>query len=282
MGTYEKHLLDSVFGVVQVRSSPVHGRGVFALRDIQKSEIACFYDGDVKTFAEILSDYDKVNKKYWISHPTKPDSVLCGYPNPVNNFGVGQLINDSTMLNIKELDFKKGIKDCEDYTITSRRLENVRLDADFQMRATRDIKAGEELFLHYGYKYWLQELSECLTVDQYLWKLLYWTLDGEGTCRTTDGLWFNLKVEDIYELGEYDSRVFIECHLRMPFEEMELHKELIPGFRLLLDYLLQIIDLDYVESTILDQEDILCNTPRLENYYKNYGAFVVFINKNVC
>ena len=250
--------------LVEVRDSPVHGRGVFALRDIKKSEIVCFYDGEVKTFAEILSDYNKnkVNKEYWMSHPTKPDSVLCGYPNPLNKFGVGQLINDSTMLNIKEMDFKKGIKDCEDYTIASKRLQNVTfLNTDFQMCATKDIKQGEELFLHYGYKMWLQELSESLDDEQYMLKLLYWTLDGQCTLRTKDGGWINLKVEDIYDLGENESKVFIEGYLHMPPENVELYMRKIPGFRFLLHYFLWLIDLDYVETTILDQET--CNTPHL-------------------
>ena len=37
----------------------MHGRGVFALKDIIKWEIVCFYDGEVKRFVEILSDINK-------------------------------------------------------------------------------------------------------------------------------------------------------------------------------------------------------------------------------
>ena len=260
----EMHFRFQEFGEessVEVRDSPIHGKGVFAVRDIKKFDLLCFYDGEVKTKKEIIKEKTG-NKEYWMSHPTKPNSILCGYPIPLNKHGVGQLVNDAKILDIKELDFKKGIKDCEEYTIESKRLSNVSFvghGKPFQLFATRDIKEGEELFLHYGYKMWLQEFSEALEREQYLWKFLYFALGGEGTVTTTNGEIVQLKVEDAYDWSESVARGVIELLVRMPIDDIERCKQRIPGFTYsnLVAFLLSQIKIDHVQTSILDND--ICN-----------------------
>merc|ERR1719354_807673 len=113
---------------VEVRDSNVHGRGVFALRDFKRGERICFYDGEMKTQAQLHKQVSEkkipLNKNYWMTHPSNPDLTLCGFPNPQNKHGVGQLINDSKMPSIQYLDYSKGLEECEEYVTESRRLAN--------------------------------------------------------------------------------------------------------------------------------------------------------------
>ena len=58
-----------------------------------------------------------------------------------------------------------GLEECEEYVTESRRLANVSFmpeGKEFHVYAICDIPKNNELFLHYGYKMWLQELSEAL------------------------------------------------------------------------------------------------------------------------
>ena len=93
---------------VEVRNSPVHGKGVFTTKDIKKGEFVCFYDGDLKAFLELIQisrDDGSIENRYWISHPRNPEIILCGYQTPHNNLGIGQLINDSKKLEMEENEF---------------------------------------------------------------------------------------------------------------------------------------------------------------------------------
>ena len=163
---------------VDVRDSKVHGKGVFATRDIAENEFVCIFDGDLLKVEQILKEKrhrDKDQKTYWMSHPRDPDLILCGFKVPQSRLGVGQLINDGKKPVIEDLDFKIGIKACEEYVVESRRMQNVAFapdGKDFHIHAKRNIAKGEELFLHYGYKMWLRTMGEGLEGDEaYLFRL---------------------------------------------------------------------------------------------------------------
>merc|ERR1712226_302274 len=173
-------------------------------------------------------------------------------------------MGDAKMPYMKKLDFKQGIKDCEEYTVESKRLRNVNFSVDgkaFQLFATRDIKEGEELFLTYGYKMWLQEFSEALESEKYMWKLLFWAVDGTGHCTLQGGGVGEFRLNQVYEFGEMKSKAFIEKYLCMPLELIEKCKQEIPEFsyQALLNNLLEMIGIDSVESSILDQDQDICN-----------------------
>jgi len=222
---------------VEVRDSPVHGRGVFTLRKMKRGERVCFYDGELKTQSQLHKQVREqkvaLNKEYWMSHPSNPDLTLCGYSIPQNKFGCGQLINDSKMPKIEELDYRKGLEECEEYVTESQRLANTSFmpeGKEFYIYAIKDIDQGEELFLHYGYKMWLQDMSESLPQEDYMKKLLYWTLDGETTGLSARGEVKMFKAEDIENYSELDCQGFMEMYLRMPPELIEKCKNEIEDF----------------------------------------------------
>ena len=190
-----------------------------------------------------------------MSHPRDPKLTLCGYKTPKTVLGVGQLINDYKKPEIKEHNFKHGIKACEEYVTLSRNQQNVGFKPDgkdFWLYAARDIKKGEELFLHYGYKIWLETFGKNLskeTKDAYLWRLLYWAIDGEVDGMLTNGQPKVFKIEDAYDYEEEEYKGLLELLLKLPTSLLEKAKG-IPDFshKKLFISLLNIIDVDHVES----------------------------------
>ena len=126
----EADLLEMMESVVEVRQSNIHGRGVFAKRDIKADEFVCIYEGKLLSISTILENRLSQDKEYWLAHPTDPTLILCGYKNPQSKLGVGQLLNDAKRVQLKELDFKNGIKMCEEYVKESIQLPNVAFKPD--------------------------------------------------------------------------------------------------------------------------------------------------------
>jgi len=221
----------------EVRPSEVHGRGVFATRDIKRGERVCFYDGQFKTQEQLHKQVREkkipLNKNYWMAHPSNPNITLCGYVEPQNKHGVAQLINDSKMPDVQHLDYAKGLEECEEYITESRRLANVSFmpeGKEFHVYAICDIPKNNELFLHYGYKMWLQELSEALPPQEYMKKLLYWALDGEITGFSADGQVKMFRACDIEEYTDLNCQGFITMYLRIPEEVIQNCKREIDDF----------------------------------------------------
>ena len=150
--------------------------------------------------------------------------------------GIGQIINDYRKPEIEELNFKHGITACEEYVIASRNHQNVTFKADgidFCLYAAKDIKKGEELFLNYGYKIWLETFTKDLTKESangHLWRLLYWALDGEVHGRVGMGQAKVFRIGDAYEFDEKEYRSIVEVLLAVPQETLDM------------------IDVDHVES----------------------------------
>lgn len=150
---------------VKVKKSSIKnaGNGVFATRDIEKSEIVCFYDGIhlcdsgwVKWWDEcIFKQYKHRNMNtfaYYIAFVSGRDGYfqnyadhyVAGYTQEFNQGGVGQLINDYTT----------------DYSKYNEKNYNVTMWGNRPyMVARRDIKKGEELFQAYSAAYWADEYT---------------------------------------------------------------------------------------------------------------------------
>lgn len=163
--------LDNVY----VKKSKVHGRGVFAKKDIVKGSLITFYPGDIVLFYpnnDLLKINDKVVFSILASKRFEP------FSNPSANFGddeyffmmdnkayaiigsprfdkdpnyLGHLINDgvynpwSKSVYSYERDAYK-TDNCDFYYI----INNLHVG----IMATKDINKGEELFLSYGIDYW--------------------------------------------------------------------------------------------------------------------------------
>lgn len=178
---------------MEIKTSKVRGagNGVFVTSDYKEGDYVCFYDGkDVpRGIAEnmeqeyVVLDTGMVRVGYKASevcHPT----------------GVGQLINDGAMMALPPPSsstssssasssastseskssassssgavgggFERMKKQIEIYNAVSKAKANVAFEApapgkknNYTLRATKSIKAGEELYLHYGQGYWLNKL----------------------------------------------------------------------------------------------------------------------------
>ena len=95
-----------------------------------------------------------------------------GYKEPRSKLGVGQLINDGCIftltddlregeLGLFKLNNTKLNHKIQLYETCSQAKSNVifHKGKSFRLYAKRDISAGEELYLYYGYRYWLSYIS---------------------------------------------------------------------------------------------------------------------------
>ena len=106
-----------------------------------------------------------------MENPLKPGTRCVGYKEPRSKLGVGQLINDGCMFTLTDdvRDDEYGLFKLNNtklnhkirlYEICSQAKSNVIFhDKGFRLYAKRDIAVGEELYLYYGYRYWIGYIS---------------------------------------------------------------------------------------------------------------------------
>ena len=150
---------------VEIRASPIHGRGVFATEDIPTGEYITNYCPD-----EFIFDLNDENAKvparcfpYVLNSPCG-ECVLVG--DPECEFDIehcGFLVNDPYKAELPEsLELDDNLDALIDYYATGLKISNVSLGK--KMFATRDIKKGEELTTNYEYGYWLTRKHKVLTI----------------------------------------------------------------------------------------------------------------------
>lgn len=170
---------------VVLKGSPIHGRGVFAHRDMSAGTIITFYPGDIVQFFPdgniggleelfIPSFSDRFEEKFNLKSLStkerdafvKKECKFNGYNYDIDNYYritshpdlddntcyLGHFINDR---------FKSDSTPKSDalYSQLSLRksnckFHNIRENLHVAIVATRDILRGEELFLMYGINYW--------------------------------------------------------------------------------------------------------------------------------
>lgn len=145
----------ALYRAPSTRIHPDAGLGVFVARAYRAREAVCVYAGDdVAITAEAAED------PYAMYHPDGT-SFRVGTRTPVGADGYGQLINDAATIvlpcAVGDLDLPKWTAALDAYTAASTAGANVAFltyGAPWTLYATRDLVAGEELFLHYGADYW--------------------------------------------------------------------------------------------------------------------------------
>lgn len=172
------HLLSMIISfkldLVTVKPSKIHGNGVFAKRDIQKGELLTFYPGDKVNFAPNKDSHidghkafvfwsKRMENKYGHDECINVDLgdykfdiddrwIVYGDPSFTDDASyLGHLINDGAKPN----DNPKSIQ-------IYCKISKVKANCDFRdlkslhlaIVATKDISAGEELFISYGVRYW--------------------------------------------------------------------------------------------------------------------------------
>lgn len=156
--------------IVKVAKSLIHdaGRGVFATAAIDEGKEVCYYHGEVK---EASTKLTAAEVAYTLSGTQAHErTVICGYREiqPDHPYGVAQLINDGTRVDVTGFPETGTVTQhirwlaerCDCYMKASHAAENVTNSDDAALasfRATRPIKAGEELYFSYGPEYWLHE-----------------------------------------------------------------------------------------------------------------------------
>jgi hypothetical protein len=147
--------------LVEIRDAGDKGRGIFAIRQILKGDILCYYDGVNKP---ICSD----DQNYMIS--TRDKHIMrYGYKYPKTKYGIGQLINDGACINVNMS--KPPTKNTFElidntvmlYELHTNERENVGFyshegDNEYWLMARKNIKKNGQLYLRYGFKYWLTKL----------------------------------------------------------------------------------------------------------------------------
>ena len=215
---------------VEVKESRVHGMGLFAKEGgIQKGERICFYRGQnrdasvkvtmrkngqdgtvgiknaVEVFKSVTDSLETVDR--CMAHPNpKRRSVRLGEMESRQGFGVGQFINDSTRPEFGELDFQRGLDALRKYQRDSLKGASCEVvpASDFWFEATRDIEAGEEIFAHYGFDFWLQKMM--LESSDPRWRLLFYSLHDQRT-RAFD-------LRKFYSYDEETCRAFLEVMIK--------------------------------------------------------------------
>ena len=123
---------------------------------------------------------------------------------PLDDFGVGQFINDGSSPEISKLEFKKAIVDLNVYLKKSLKAANAEVSAktaDFWFVASRDVAAGSEILTHYGFEFWLTKFLLERTGEPE-WRFLFYSLLDQ-----------NSKPFDLRKFYEYDDdtcRIFLE------------------------------------------------------------------------
>lgn len=152
---------------VYLKDSPIHGKGVFASKNIQKGEVVTFYGVDIVLLklgermipqysSRFLETYDeKAREEFSGKEGVMLQVDDCCFN--VSHFSddndyLGHMINDSFTGNVRKMsqgeynkDYLKRINCC---------IEPTRYKLKSIVIATRDIKKDEELVTHYGFSHW--------------------------------------------------------------------------------------------------------------------------------
>lgn len=123
--------------MLQIKKStlPRAGKGLFTTKDIKKGEIICEYEGEIITWNEAIRRNDEgINGYvYYISERVCVDAYYAKKT-------FGRYANDAAGLTRK-----KGARNNSVYHEAKRKVF---------IKATRNIRAGEEIFVSYGRSYW--------------------------------------------------------------------------------------------------------------------------------
>ncbi len=159
----------------QVRKSLVHNNGVFATQNIKKLELITLYPADIvkiypdgRGTTKGLVKYGYYNrtsmpKEYHIidredarlqllhhyDFELNPKVSIIGHPKIIDNPAyLGHMINDSCNNGKDEAEYNKSLQNSN---VVAKPIYDYKY---IVIIASRNIQAGEELFLSYGFKYW--------------------------------------------------------------------------------------------------------------------------------
>ena len=132
---------------VKQSSLPNANMGLWATRPFHKNQVITEYDGDVITWDQAINEQLRFRSSHFRSLMFG-DSVIAGLEEPVCGRGGGSFANDNHVVNAK---FIKTEKEGHRSGRTG-----LLVMAQIWLKATRDIMAGDEIFVNYGCTYWMK------------------------------------------------------------------------------------------------------------------------------
>ena len=158
-------------------------------------------------------DYDSVLRH---PNPARKNVIILGNMQNTDGFGVGQFVNDASKPNItgEEGNFISAVEELEKYEDRSHCKVNCQIDEQLWFVAIKNIKAGEELFCHYGFQFWVAKYLQQAKSPQS--KLLIYSLFNQDTQP------FNLGKLDNYD--EYTCSAFLTDLLGVSTDRLSKYK----------------------------------------------------------
>jgi len=145
---------------VIIKDSKIHGKGLFATQKIREGTVVAFYDGIYVDFEDDCDFEDRVMVSVcsgscdYVQNLCDSERicVLAGFPNPSRNrFGIATYANTGFVNTKPDIEEAADIIRCNNLDHGSYLIDN---KVGIQYIACRNIKAGEELCINYGYGYW--------------------------------------------------------------------------------------------------------------------------------
>ncbi len=204
--------------------------GVFATGRIEKGERICYYDGTTKDarigvrmrkspngklgIVNAEQVYDEIlesRSQKCLVNPSKAGLIKLASENK-SGFGVGQWIQDYRVPRIQDCDsFPEATDELSNYQSDSLAHANCDADSSFWFIASKDIEAGAEIFVHYGFQYWLRKfMLESRDPEK---RFFYYSLHDQSTQP------FNL--QKFYNYDDETCKIFLTRLIQVPLAEIE-------------------------------------------------------------
>jgi SET domain-containing protein len=136
--------------------STVHGQGVFATRAIKAGDICSKYDGRLTT--TIVDRHHYISEGPELFYTGNTGKLASPHPN-----NIGQFVNDSTSLTKGDINTKQLHQACFEYEEQSKTNCNAvftKIGQNWFVQAITSILPGQELFVSYGAKFWVDSLDD--------------------------------------------------------------------------------------------------------------------------
>lgn len=145
-----------------------------------------------------------------LQNPGKPGLIKIASDNQ-SGFAIGQWISDYNQPNLDKIDhdFSTATGELHNYQTKSLNKSNCAVNSNFWFTANCSLEANTELFVHYGFQYWLKKfmLEEKKNPEK---RFFYYSLNDQSTQI------FNL--QKFYEYDDETCITFLEKFILMPKE----------------------------------------------------------------
>lgn len=206
---------------------------IFATQDVKKGDYLCYYDGllkDAKVQVKMVKHpngqlgmlngqkvFNEINlsqDEKCLAHPTKQGliKVASVTDSVADDFSIGQWIRDSAKPDLNpEQDFVQATDVLQCYQTQSLKMSNCNVNGSFWFVATENVEKGREIFVHYGFQYWLRQFMLNTSVPEQ--RFFYYALHDQATQP------FNL--QNFIDYDDDTCREFLKTMIKMPQDTID-------------------------------------------------------------